>query len=114
MKFEDETVAQAIGVLQRIELNVYARVATTTTAQHQQRKDVQGAGSVLVPLFIAALIVLNTMLGSVYERTREIGIFSSLGLAPVHVASLFVAEAGVRGSGRGLWLSGGPDTLHSW
>jgi hypothetical protein len=48
-----------------------------------------------VPILIAALIVANTMLGSVFERTREIGIYSSVGLAPIHVAALFIAEAAV-------------------
>jgi len=38
---------------------------------------------------------LNTMLGAVYERVQEIGIYSSLGLTPVHVAALFLAEASV-------------------
>jgi hypothetical protein len=33
------------------------------------------------------------MLGSVYERQREIGIFSAIGLAPNHVAMLFMAES---------------------
>jgi len=33
------------------------------------------------------------MLGAVYERVREIGIYSAVGLAPVHVAFLFIAEA---------------------
>jgi hypothetical protein len=33
------------------------------------------------------------MLGSVYERVREIYIYSSLGLAPTHIAALFIAEA---------------------
>jgi len=37
--------------------------------------------------------VLNTMLGAVYERTKEIGILSAVGLAPVHVGALFLAEA---------------------
>ena len=54
-----------------------------------------GVGSLVIPLVIAALIILNTMLGSVYERTREIGIYSSLGLTPLHVSALFMAEAGV-------------------
>ena len=53
----------------------------------------RGVTNVFIPVLIAALIVLNTMLGSVYERTREIGIFSSLGLAPHHVGALFMAEA---------------------
>jgi len=54
-----------------------------------------GLGDLVVPLLIAALIILNTMLGSVYERLGEIRIFSSLGLTPLHVAALFLAEAGV-------------------
>ena len=46
-----------------------------------------------IPILIASLIVLNTMMGSVYERFREIGVYSAVGLAPVHVAFLFIAEA---------------------
>jgi hypothetical protein len=56
---------------------------------------VAGAESLVIPILIAALIVLNTMLGSVYERTKEIGIYSSLGLAPSHISMLFLAEAAV-------------------
>ena len=52
-----------------------------------------GMGNLFVPILIASLIVLNTMLGAVYERVREIGIYSSVGLAPVHIAFLFLAEA---------------------
>ena len=52
-----------------------------------------GIGNLFVPILIAALIVLNTMLGAVYERDREIGIYSSVGLAPNHIAALFIAEA---------------------
>jgi ABC-type antimicrobial peptide transport system permease subunit len=52
-----------------------------------------GFGNVIILILIAALIILNTMLGSVYERYREIGVYSSVGLAPMHIASLFIAEA---------------------
>ncbi len=52
-----------------------------------------GMGNLFIPILIASLIVLNTMLGAVYERVREIGIYSSVGLAPVHIAFLFLAEA---------------------
>ena len=53
----------------------------------------QGLRNVFVPLIIAFLIVLNTMLGSVHERIREVGIYSSVGLAPGHISMLFIAEA---------------------
>jgi len=52
-----------------------------------------GMSNLFIPILIAALIVLNTMLGAVFERTREISIYSAVGLAPVHVAFLFIAEA---------------------
>ena len=53
----------------------------------------EGFASLAVPILIAAMIIANTMLGSVYERTREISIYSSIGLAPIHIAALFIAEA---------------------
>ncbi|MFH1571831.1 MAG: ABC transporter permease, partial [Gemmatimonadota bacterium] len=52
-----------------------------------------GRGELWVPLVIAGLIVLNTMLGSVYERLPEIATLNAVGLAPVHVSGLFLAEA---------------------
>lgn len=52
-----------------------------------------GISNILIPLAISILIVLNTMIGSVHERKGEIGIYTSIGLAPSHVSFLFVAEA---------------------
>ena len=49
----------------------------------------------LIPLVIAALTVLNTMRGSVYERRDEIYVYNSVGIAPVHVFLMFMAEAAV-------------------
>ena len=54
---------------------------------------VEGLGALVVPALVAALIVLNAMMGAVYERLREIGIYSSVGLAPMHISLLFIAEA---------------------
>ena len=67
-----------------VEVSSYTSVGMTA---------VEGLGALIVPLVIAALIVLNTMLGAVYERQREIGVYSAVGLAPMHIALLFVAEA---------------------
>ena len=81
-------------LITRISFHIYASIngeryvfsSTGMTA-------VQGATNVFIPLLIASLIVLNTMLGSVYERTREIEIYSSVGLAPSHIGALFMAES---------------------
>lgn len=46
----------------------------------------------LIPQFIGALIILNTMLGSVKERVREIGIYSAVGVSPRDVGFMFLME----------------------
>ncbi len=52
-----------------------------------------GVPNIIIPIIISVFIVLNTMIGSVYERKHEIGIYTSVGLAPSHVSFLFIAEA---------------------
>lgn len=52
-----------------------------------------GVPNIVIPLVISVFIVLNTMIGSVFERKREIAVYTSVGLAPSHVGFLFVAEA---------------------
>ncbi len=64
--------------------SVYSSLALTSFS---------GIANLFVPILIAALIVLNTMLGAVYERIKEIGTYSSVGLAPVHIGALFMAES---------------------
>ncbi|MFH1377661.1 MAG: FtsX-like permease family protein [Planctomycetota bacterium] len=54
---------------------------------------ITGWGNLFVPLLISALIILNVMIGAVHERSREIGIFSALGLSPSHIGWLFLAES---------------------
>ncbi len=53
----------------------------------------QGVANLLVPILIVIFITLNTMIGHVHERQREIGTYTSVGLAPVHVGFLFIVEA---------------------
>jgi ABC-type antimicrobial peptide transport system permease subunit len=81
-------------LMPRLGLNLYAglgdRIVRYSTIQATTG---QGLEYIILPIVIAALIVFNTMLGSVYERVREIGIFSAVGLAPNHVAMLFFAES---------------------
>ncbi len=91
---EEQIVGVVRNLMNRIELNIYAGIdGKTYLCSAVGSTGFRGAQDLIIPILIAACIVLNTMLGSVYERVKEIGIYSSLGLAPVHIASLFIAEA---------------------
>ncbi|MDA1139642.1 MAG: ABC transporter permease [Planctomycetota bacterium] len=56
-----------------------------------------GLERLIIPLLIAGTIVLNTMLGSVYERRNEIAVYNAIGLNPTNIATFFLAEAFVYG-----------------
>jgi len=62
----------------------------------------------LVPWAVVVLNVVVTMLNSMYERRREIRIFSSVGLNPAQIAAIFFAEASIIGviAGGAGYLSG--------
>jgi putative ABC transport system permease protein len=46
-------------------------------------------------VLVAALLVMTTMLSSVSERTREIGIFRALGFRQAHIVQIIFLEAGL-------------------
>jgi putative ABC transport system permease protein len=48
-----------------------------------------------VVLFIGILIVLVTMMGSIKERTREIGIFRAIGFRQGHIVRIILLEAAI-------------------
>jgi hypothetical protein len=73
-----------------------------------------GSIDMLIPLVIAALTVLNTMKGSVYERRDEIFVYNAVGIAPRYIFFMFFAEAfvyAVVGSVLGYLLSQGTGTI---
>lgn len=52
-----------------------------------------GVKDLFFPILLGGLVIFGTMLGSVSDREREIYTFSALGLAPRHVATLFLSES---------------------
>ena len=85
-------------LMPRMGLNLYAGVSGGSGPEIKQFSTVASTKSrgfeyVVIPVLIAVIIVLNTMIASVLERQREIGIFSAVGLSPKQIAALFFAES---------------------
>lgn len=93
---EDDIKSTLERYIEHINLIIFAGIADETYLYSSRGAlSVKGLGALIVPMAIAALIVFNTMLGSVYERVREIFIYASVGLAPAHIGALFFAESSV-------------------
>ncbi len=73
-----------------VEPGQYAMTSSNST-------QVGGVLKIAVPIILAATIILNTMLGSVMERRREVAIYNAIGLNPTHVMMFFLAESLVFG-----------------
>lgn len=76
--------------------------ATGLAELEDQKKAANAIGLVLgalglIALFIAALGIMNTMVMSVLERTREIGVMRAVGARRATIRRLFTFEAGVLG-----------------
>ena len=61
----------------------------------QQQIFLGGLGG--ISLLVAAIGITNTMIMSIYERTREIGVMKVLGCKVKNIRSVFLMEAGVIG-----------------
>jgi len=71
------------------------------------RYETKGAAEVVIPIAMVVLNVAAVMLNSVYERRKEMQVLTLVGLNPVHIGTVFVAEAivvGLVGGGIGYVL----------
>ncbi|OGV66249.1 MAG: hypothetical protein A3K19_03785 [Lentisphaerae bacterium RIFOXYB12_FULL_65_16] len=57
------------------------------------KTSIGGLTRLIIPILIAGTIILNTMLGAVYERKSEIAVYNAIGLNPTHIGLFFLAEA---------------------
>lgn len=68
----------------------------------------------IIAVIIASIGIINTMIMSVYERTKEIGVMKAVGAKNIHIMQIFIMEAGLMGllSGAiGVIMSMGAITL---
>lgn len=88
----------------------YGLDGVTYFGRRTRESNLTGMIDLLIPLIIAAITVLNTMRGSVYERRDEIFVYNAVGIAPRYIFFMFFAEAfvySVVGSVLGFIISQG-------
>ncbi|MDE2846628.1 MAG: M28 family peptidase [Gemmatimonadota bacterium] len=91
---DDAAGARLDRFMQRLGIPVVASVdGEVAVHSAMSLSSLSGLGNLFIPMVVAALIILNTMMNAVYERFSEIGVYSAVGLAPAHIGALFMAEA---------------------
>lgn len=87
-------VSQVQDEIRALGYNTYSNIEWMEQVQ-EQSKSIQAAlgGIGAVSLFVAAIGIANTMMMSIYERTKEIGIFKVLGCDMAAIRNMFLAEA---------------------
>lgn len=88
----EEMVAQIAAVLPAARVNAIQQVVKTRVHALEQFR-VFSFGIAVIVVMIGGLVVFVTMMGSVNERTREIGIFRALGFRRGHIVKLIEIEA---------------------
>ncbi len=80
-------------ILPSIDTYVYSR--SEGLAKYSRLIALHGAGFnyIIAPIVIAGVSILGVMLGTIYERKREIYIYAALGLSPMQIGLMFIAEA---------------------
>lgn len=110
--------AEDVSDVQRISAMIQEAGFTTYSlndmleAVKKQSRQIQGMlGAIgLVAMLVAGICVANTMMMSINERTREVGILKVLGMEFSDIAKMFLTEAflvGVAGGTAGIALSYG-------
>jgi len=85
------------------------RTANQLLIETQQFADAYMLVIYLIVLGITATVIVNTLVMAVFERTREIGILSAIGMKGGRIMAMFFAESGllaVGGIGMGLVIGG--------
>ncbi|HAD04883.1 MAG: ABC transporter permease [Desulfuromonadales bacterium GWD2_61_12] len=88
----EDMVEQIQAVLPGAKVSAIQQVVKTRLHALEQFR-VFSFGVAVVVILIGALVVFVTMMGSINERTREIGIFRALGFRRGHIVRLILTEA---------------------
>lgn len=104
VKVSDITkVKEVEKTIRKMQFSTYSMESIREPMEKEARqKQMMLGGLGAISLFVAALGITNTMIMSISERTREIGIMKSLGCYVRDIRILFLTEAGAIGLLGGL------------
>ena len=98
-------------VIRDLGYNADSNIEWITQMRESSRSTQAALGGIgAVSLFVAAIGIANTMMMSIYERTKEIGVIKVLGCDLSNIRNMFLSEAafiGLIGGAIGLVLSYG-------
>ena len=99
VRVEDmELVAEVEEKIQAMGFETYSMESMREPMQEQSRQQQLILGGLgFISLFVAAIGITNTMIMSIYERTREIGVMKVLGCKLGNIRAIFLLEAGLIG-----------------
>ncbi|MEM2454865.1 MAG: FtsX-like permease family protein [Candidatus Bathyarchaeia archaeon] len=92
-KISDTVSKLVMGVFQNLEVFVGMKDGRVVVYRRGLESAFQGVSMILFPAIIGGLTIITTLLGALIERKREIAVYSSVGLSPLHVAGMFLAES---------------------
>ncbi|MBR5559622.1 MAG: ABC transporter permease [Oscillospiraceae bacterium] len=93
-----DLVAGVEDQIQAMGFETYSMESMREPMQEQSRQQQLILGGLgFISLFVAAIGITNTMIMSIYERTREIGVMKVLGCRLGNIRAVFLMEAGCIG-----------------
>jgi len=105
----DQTEAVAAALVSGNDQIITWQKANELLIQTQQLSDAYMVVIYLIVLAITATVIVNTLVMAVFERTREIGVLSAIGMKAGRIMAMFFAESSllaVGGIGMGLVIGG--------
>ena len=98
-----DAVSSVDEAIKAMGFETYSLESVREPMQKQMQQQQLFLGSLAaISLLVAAIGITNTMIMSIYERTREIGVMKVLGCKVANIREVFLMEAGLIGFCGGL------------
>jgi ABC-type lipoprotein release transport system permease subunit len=92
LKDQDQTNAMAAALAPDYQVKTYTQL-NSLLSEFDQYANAMMYVFYLIVLGITATVIINTLIMSVFERTREIGILSAMGMRGGRIMAMFLAES---------------------